>query len=114
MSNDIRGVSDTLAHISEVAAKSRKPENLESSRSVDAHSGSSGSAADAVSFTDTASKLQRLEGSLASVPVVDEKRVAEVRQAINEGTYKVDHKSVAEKFVQFEGLMDEVGASKKA
>lgn len=113
MSNDIRGVSDTLAQISDVAAKARKPEHLESTRSAEVRSGAVQTADDAVSLTDTASKLQKLEGSLASVPVVDDKRVAEVRKAVNEGTYQIDHKSVADKFAKFEGLMDEVGSSNK-
>ncbi len=60
------------------------------------------SATDTVSLTDTASRLQRLENSLASLPVVDTNRVESVKQALNEGSLNMDSKVTAEKMLGME------------
>jgi negative regulator of flagellin synthesis FlgM len=48
------------------------------------------SAADKVTLTDTAAKLQKLEKQLSNLPVVDQERVANLQKAIASGEYKVD------------------------
>ncbi len=108
MSSDIKGVSESLSQVSEIASKAR------SAQSVDPSQRTSGveSATDAVSFTETASRMRELEGSLRSVPVVDTQRVNEVKQAVADGTYEVSAARIAEKMIKFEGLLDEVGPKK--
>lgn len=59
-------------------------------------------AADTVSLTGTAEQLRRLEESLASLPVVDGQRVEAVRQAITDGSYRVDAGRIADKLLAFE------------
>ncbi len=58
--------------------------------------------ADAVTLTATAEKLKALEEKLAAVPEVDSERVAQIREAISSGQYKIDTESTAEKFLNFE------------
>ena len=58
--------------------------------------------ADAVTLTATAEKLKALEEKLAAVPEVDSERVAQLREAINTGQYKIDAESTAEKLIDFE------------
>ena len=58
--------------------------------------------ADAVTLTDTAKMLKALEQKLAAVPEVDTERVAQLREAINSGQYKVDAESTAEKLLDLE------------
>lgn len=57
---------------------------------------------DTVSLTDTASRLRSLENTLSSLPVVDPQRVEQYRDAILNGSYKVDAQQVADKLLQFD------------
>jgi len=75
---------------------------------VDAARPAAGS--DVVTLTDLASRLQSLGEAVEQVPVVDKTKVATLREAIDNGTYRVDPRQVAEKMSALEGLLD--GASK--
>lgn len=72
----------------------------ESARQPDAVK--AGVAADAVSITDTASHLQRIEASLAALPEINAARVEELRQQVEAGTYKVNAEKIADRLIQFE------------
>jgi len=60
------------------------------------------SSADQVTITGSGLALQKLAQAVASAPVVNTQKVASVKQAIQNGTYKVDAGSVADKILQFE------------
>jgi len=60
------------------------------------------STTDTVSLTDTAARLQKLENSLASLPVADTARIDSVKQALNDGTLNMDTKVTAEKMLGME------------
>lgn len=60
---------------------------------------------DTVSLTDEASRLAELERTLASVPVIDTKRVEEIKQAVSNGSYQVDPARVADKLAAFESAL---------
>lgn len=55
-----------------------------------------------VDITGTARHLAQLEQTLARQPAVDETRVAQVRAAIEQGSYKVSPERVADGLVQIE------------
>ena len=57
---------------------------------------------DSVKLTPDAVQLHQLEKSIASIPVTDRERVAQVRQAIAGGTYKIDPKTIASKLARME------------
>ena len=57
---------------------------------------------DHVTLTDSARSLQKIEQAVAQAPVVNTAKVAAVKQAVNNGTYKVDAGRVADKILQFE------------
>ncbi len=65
------------------------------------------STTDTVSLTDTAARLQKLENSLASLPVADTARVESVKQALNDGTLTMDSKVTAEKMLGMESAINE-------
>jgi len=65
-----------------------------------------GTAEDSVSLTDQAEKIQALESSVASQPVVDTKRVEAIRSAILDGSYTIDSNKTADKMADFERLLD--------
>lgn len=53
-------------------------------------------AADKVELSPLSAMLKKAEGAMASTPVVDQQRVAEIRQAIAEGRFTVDTGRVAD------------------
>jgi len=55
---------------------------------------------DRVQLSPLSSQLQALESSMADTPVVDSARVAEIRQAIAEGRFRVNPDVVAESLLQ--------------
>lgn len=59
-------------------------------------------AGDAVSLTDSAQLLVRLEKALADVPVIDRERVETIKTAIADGTYAVDANRVAAEVLRME------------
>jgi negative regulator of flagellin synthesis FlgM len=64
---------------------------------------SSGSqTADQVTLTTSARSLQKLSAAVTQAPVVNSAKVAEVKQALANGTYQIDSASIADKMLQFE------------
>ncbi|WP_350976633.1 flagellar biosynthesis anti-sigma factor FlgM [Shewanella sp. AC34-MNA-CIBAN-0136] len=57
---------------------------------------------DSVSITSQAQQLQSAQTKMASLPEVDQKKVAEIKQAISEGRYKVDAEKLAANIASFE------------
>jgi negative regulator of flagellin synthesis FlgM len=57
---------------------------------------------DRVDLTGEARQLQQLERQIASQPVVDRQRVEAVRNAIQDGTFKVDAERIADKLTTLE------------
>ncbi len=57
---------------------------------------------DSAKFTPDAMQLQQFESDIAKTPVSDNQRVAELRKAIGNGSYKVDTKAVASKLARME------------
>ena len=49
-----------------------------------------------------ASRLRAMADRLAAMPEVDHERVAAIKQAIADGSYKVDPRGIAEKLMEFE------------
>lgn len=60
------------------------------------------SQADTVSLTDTATRLQGLENTIASLPVEDSQRVEDIARAIENGSFEIDTGRIAEKMLDFE------------
>jgi negative regulator of flagellin synthesis FlgM len=53
-----------------------------------------------VQLSTLASQLQAIESSMADTPVIDSARVAEIKQAIAEGRFKVNPDAVADHLLQ--------------
>jgi negative regulator of flagellin synthesis FlgM len=70
-------------------------------RPVNGQPASSASPAGAqVDLSSLSPRLEEIEASLANVPPVDAQRVAELRQAISEGRFKVDADKVADSLIR--------------
>ena len=79
--------------------------NEQNAKSPDAK-GQDAAAGDSVNLTDTASMLKKMEASLATVPVVDTKRVESVKQSILNGSFNVDPNRIAEKMLNLENMLN--------
>ncbi|CAK0758616.1 negative regulator of flagellin synthesis FlgM [Gammaproteobacteria bacterium] len=66
---------------------------------------------DRVILTAAAERLRQAEDSSVKQPVVDTKRVENIREQINNGTYRVNASRVADKLFNFESSLN--GASRK-
>ncbi len=53
-----------------------------------------------VSLGSTATQLSKMEASMASSPVVDANKVAEIKQAISDGKFQVNSSIVADRLIQ--------------
>lgn len=53
-----------------------------------------------VSLGSTAAQLNKMEASMASSPVVDANKVAEIKQAISDGRFQVNSGLVADQLIQ--------------
>lgn len=65
------------------------------------------STADTVSLTDASARLLELESALAELPVVDTQRVEALQQAIEEGSYEIDARRIADKMLGFESDLNQ-------
>ena len=71
-----------------------------SSASVDS---SARTVSDSVEFSATAKQLSSLQDDLSSLDAVDMGKVDEIRQAISNGSYKIDAQKIAESLLALEG-----------
>lgn len=54
------------------------------------------SSSEKVELSSMSSSLQKAEQAIAETPVVDSKRVAEIKQAIADGRFKIDTERIAD------------------
>ena len=57
---------------------------------------------DTVTFTSTAAEMLKLEESLSSIPDVDNARVASIKAAIDEGSYRIDPEKIVDSLLGLE------------
>ena len=65
-------------------------------------SAASVSAGDTVTFTNTAAEMLKLEETLASLPDIDDNRVASIKASIAEGSYQVDPEKIVDNLLNLE------------
>jgi negative regulator of flagellin synthesis FlgM len=55
---------------------------------------------DEVKLTETSEKMRQLESELSNIDITDAAKVESIRQAIEDGSFKVDEEAVAEGLIQ--------------
>lgn len=63
------------------------------------------STSDTLSLSEGAKQLGKLENSAIAAPVIDAKRVAQVKAAIANGSYEINPAKIAGKLSQFEAML---------
>ena len=53
----------------------------------------------------SAQTLDKIRESLASQPIIDRQKVDSVKQALQDGTYKINSENIAAKLVEYEQLL---------
>ncbi|WP_394128820.1 flagellar biosynthesis anti-sigma factor FlgM [Shewanella maritima] len=94
--NKIKTATSTPLHTNKGAKNARQAETAPS------HSADSTVKSDSVSITSQAQGLQSAQAKMAELPEIDQVKVAEIKQAISEGRYKVDPEKLAANIANFE------------
>ncbi|AZZ91379.1 flagellar biosynthesis anti-sigma factor FlgM [Hahella sp. KA22] len=84
-------------------------ENLQKTEKVDVDAGKnaaapekSGDSGDKVVLSSQAQNIRKVEQQLAKLPDVDNERVEKIKKALDDGSYQINSRSVAEKLLNFE------------
>ena len=64
-----------------------------------------GSSTETVSMTDAAVNLKKMSKQMKKMPVVETKRVEEIRKAIENGDFEIDELIIADKLIGMEKLL---------
>jgi negative regulator of flagellin synthesis FlgM len=67
-----------------------------------AAAGKSAAAGDTVSITQSGLLMSKLEELVQNTPIVDQERVAAIKDSLASGTYEIDDQRVADKMLRFE------------
>jgi len=67
-----------------------------------AAAGQSAAAGETVSITPSGLLMSKLEELVQNTPIVDQERVAAIKDALASGTYEIDDQRVADKMLRFE------------
>jgi negative regulator of flagellin synthesis FlgM len=79
-----------------------RSERVSSSKSSATSGNREASTGDTVNLTRSGVLLQKLEETLANVPVVDAERVNAIREAITSGSYQIDAGAVADQIIRLD------------
>jgi negative regulator of flagellin synthesis FlgM len=99
VTNKISGYNPSEVLPSTVGNSPNVPAADKGATGAAAASGPQSSTADTATFTGSAQTLQKLSSVLAATPVVNSAKVANIKQAVQNGSYSVNAGSVADKLL---------------
>lgn len=102
MSNDIRTGSIPVSITSNNSHKNSKATEQGQNLAPVQNGPSRAAEADTVSMTEKASRLQEIENLLAAIPPVNDALVAEIGQAIADGSIEINLERIASNLIEME------------
>jgi negative regulator of flagellin synthesis FlgM len=102
VSTKINGIDGTQTIAVGASRAVPRPQDVTGGGAQGATEGSSGNASQQVQITDTARQLANLEQTMREFPAVNETRVAQLRTAIEQGTYAVRPQHIADQLLSME------------
>jgi negative regulator of flagellin synthesis FlgM len=82
------------------------PESASSATGNTASSTSSDNYSDRVKLSASSKSMQQVEAEISAMPEVNDATVDRIRNAINNGDYKIDYDKLAGKMLDFEGRLN--------
>jgi negative regulator of flagellin synthesis FlgM len=108
MANTINSYSGSgAASVSSSRSTQASRENTSAATTENSQSGSGGNAE--VQITSTASQLASLGQRLSSLPAINENRVAQISQALANGTYSISADKIASGLLQSDHGLEQIG-----
>ena len=100
MVNEVNSVNTGIAGSSRKAdtAASADPKKTQAPASSQTNSSGSGTS-DTVQLSDQAKEIASIQRALAQLPEIDEAKVQEIREQIENGTYSIDVEALADKIL---------------
>lgn len=80
---------------------SAKPDSKKSADSTPV-SGVATLSPDSINLTGSATRIKALQEQVARLPIVDTKKIEQVQNSINDGSYEINAERIADKMIQFE------------
>ena len=82
-----------------VPSQTNNTTGISASESAESNTPPSAALSDSVSLSGTAKAMSRLELKIAQDPAIDSAKVDEIKQSINNGSYTVDPRAIADKML---------------
>lgn len=82
------------------------PESASSATNTSSSSASSDHYSDRVKLSASSKSMQQVEAEISAMPEVNDATVDRIRNAINNGDYKIDYEKLAGKMLDFEGRLN--------
>ncbi len=101
MSNDIN-TKNTISAVQMKANEKTPTEKKQSSTAATSSNISGPTPGESLSVSSQLSRLSELSKTLTDMPVVDASKVAEIKQALADGTLTMDAEKIAQSIISFE------------
>lgn len=103
MSVDLNGIGPGQVNTQRTTAdRGSGTQNSQPASAEQAKSSAQSARGDSVSLSNQAKNLKQLEQKLGDYPEMDDDRIAEIRSALENGTYKIDAEKLAQKMLEMD------------
>jgi len=92
-----------------ITATSRAPTRNDSNATSTTESKKSSAQQDAVSLSQQSKSVSKLQKEMATSPAYDSAKVAAIKEAITNGSYKIDPEKLADNIIKFENELQGKG-----
>lgn len=97
----------TQSRPSQISNENRQPTVGRTEPTVQQQQTGKSAVSETVSMTDAAVNLKKISSQMGKLPVVESKRVEDIKKAIENGDFRIDEILIADKLVGMEKLLHE-------